>query len=128
MSAYHPPLSLLKDDTIVVLVFEGAATLLPVWIEGRDLRESGLQHGLASSLPFGVVGQIEDDQVFRRVAGTDGVGTAVGEFEVVTEPDSAKHDSIESFMVLESSDFGEAEALAVHGNGSLQCGDGAGDA
>lgn len=54
------PLGLLKDDTIAVRVFEGAATLLPVRIEGRDLREPSLQHGLASALPCGGVGQVED--------------------------------------------------------------------
>ena len=112
----------------MVLVLEGAATLLPVWIEGRDLHEPGLQHGLASSLPLDVVGQVENEQVFRRLAGTNGVGTAVGELEVVTDPDSAKHDSIEPFMVLEPSNLGEAEALAVHGDGLLQCGDRASDA
>ena len=112
----------------MVLVLEGAATLLPVWIEGRDLHEPGLQHGLASSLPLDVVGQVENEQVFRRLVGTNGVGTAVVELEVVTEPDSAKHDSIEPFMVLEPSNLGEAEALAVHGNGLLQCGDRASDA
>ncbi len=28
------PLSLLKNNARVVVIFEGAATLLPVWIEG----------------------------------------------------------------------------------------------
>jgi hypothetical protein len=55
------PLSLLENDTIVVVIFEGAAMLPPVWIEGRDLCEPSLQHGLASSLPFGGIGHVEDD-------------------------------------------------------------------
>ncbi len=50
------PLSLLKNNAVVVVIFEGAAPLSPVGIEGRDLREPCLQHRLARSLPFGAVG------------------------------------------------------------------------
>ena len=79
-------------------------------------------------MPFGQFREIEDDQVFWCGRWRYGVCTAVGELEVIARPRPSKHDTIEPRVVLESSEFVEAEAISVHHYRSLQIADRASNA
>src|SRR5438128_719313 len=77
------PLRLLQDDTVAIRVFVCSASRFPVWIEGRDLFETGGQHARACRLPLGCGRDVEYQQVFGRRRWHNRMGATVRELEVV---------------------------------------------
>jgi hypothetical protein len=87
----------------------------PVWIERYDLSEASCEHPAASSLPLGRYWYVKNQQVFWRGRGGNRMGAAARKFEVVARTFNAKHDTVESLVILEASDNVKAEATTIHG-------------
>ena len=74
---------MLQDDAVAIRVFLCSASRFPVWIEGRDLFETGGQHARTCRLPLGCRRDVENQQVFGRRRWHNRMGATVRELEVV---------------------------------------------
>ena len=98
--ALGTPCSILEDDAIAIGIFEGFALFIPIRIEGLNGLEAVLNHAVNSGLPFGCIGQVEDNQVILGRGASSGVTVFDRELEVVRRVRMTEYDAIETFVIF----------------------------
>jgi len=119
------PSLLLNHHSVPIRVLKHPTKAPPVRIEGFNHLESRLQHGSAPFIPLLGFREIEDEKIFRRRRGINGMIAAVRKLEVEVHASVSEHDSIKAVVIFEATDFLQTETVPVHRDGEGEVADGA---